>query len=483
MRLRLSVTIILLSLLFFFGLKKITNNKIENKNKNISESNIIRYLPRNNKLFFISNLDISNNKDFNTRLNTNQKDDLVLLKNGIFAYLGVDIGNEKLENIYNNELIISTYENKIKSKDDILIVFKIKQGKNIDDLLNLPDKIDNIDEILPIIRENKLSYLKYIYRTSNNYIIASSNKKLISDSLDSNNKFTKTRENYLRKTLSNFKDEKNILFKNVKEKNLYFVNEFPLEIFEDNIATTFSLKNENLILKSYLINDKNNLNIANYDDLTNENIKSKNKYQNYIYSDLEDCINYLFPSVSNFEKSFLKELKQISNYNTLLLTSKNKWMFAFQKDNLIINDLQKIKNLNKYSLEKNDNIFSIYSKDILEEKNDIVKKTHYGDIYSIDSEDLFLVSNNLISSEDVNFISDKFNELNNINKNSFLFKKIDVIGINFYKNKYFSDNNDLNFLLKNLINVTNEEFIEVVKQSIPEKQPIYYSENKFKILN
>ena len=94
------------------------------------------------------------------------------------------------------------------------------------------------------------------------------------------------------------------------------------------------------------------------------------------------------------------------------------------------------------------------------------------------------MSNHLINSEDVNFISDKFNELKkNINKNSFLFKKIDVKGINFYKNKYFSDNNDLNFFLKNLINITNEEFIEVVKQSIPEKQPIYYSENKFKILN
>ena len=122
MRLRLSVTIILLSLLFFFGLKKITNNKIENKNKNISESNIIRYLPRNNKLFFISNLDISNNKDFNTRLNTNQKDDLVLLKNGIFAYLGVDIDNLYISQPDNGEQALEIADHLISSGAVDLVV-------------------------------------------------------------------------------------------------------------------------------------------------------------------------------------------------------------------------------------------------------------------------------------------------------------------------------------------------------------------------
>jgi len=58
-----------------------------------------------------------------------------------------------------------------------LIIFKIKLEKTIDDLLNLPNKIDQIDEIISINRENKINFLNYIYRTNDNYIIASSDKK------------------------------------------------------------------------------------------------------------------------------------------------------------------------------------------------------------------------------------------------------------------------------------------------------------------
>jgi len=47
-----------------------------------------------------------------------------------------------------------------------LIVFKIKPEKTIDDLLNLPNKIDKIDEIIPINRENKIiSFTIYTEQT------------------------------------------------------------------------------------------------------------------------------------------------------------------------------------------------------------------------------------------------------------------------------------------------------------------------------
>jgi len=82
-----------------------------------------------------------------------------------------------------------------------LIVFKIKQEKTIDDLLNLTNKIDQIDEIIPIYRENKINYLNYIYRTDDNYIIASSDKNLIKNSINSSNHFKEKnlniRENFL----------------------------------------------------------------------------------------------------------------------------------------------------------------------------------------------------------------------------------------------------------------------------------------------
>ena len=190
MKLRVVAIIILLSLLLFFGFKKNSANKNKEQSTNIEQLHILRYIPKNNKLLFISNLDgfhivINNEKDKNS---TNQ-DDLVLIKDSILDYLGIDIGNNKFEDIYNNELLILFFENNKKLKDDILIIFKIKPEKTIDDLVNLPNKIDQIDEIISINRENKINFLNYIYRTEDNYIIASSDKKLIQNSINSINNF------------------------------------------------------------------------------------------------------------------------------------------------------------------------------------------------------------------------------------------------------------------------------------------------------
>ena len=193
MKLRVvAIILLLLSLLLFFGFKKVSPNKNKEQSTNIEQLGIIKYIPKNNKLLFISNLDtlniVNNNEKDKNPIN---KDNFVLIKDSILDYLGIDLGNNKLEDIYNNELIISTFENNKKLKDDILIVFKIKPEKTIDDLLNLPDKIDQIDEIISINRENKINFLNYIYRTDDNYIIASSDKKLIKNIIDSSENFKK----------------------------------------------------------------------------------------------------------------------------------------------------------------------------------------------------------------------------------------------------------------------------------------------------
>jgi len=159
-----------------------SHTTIPNKNNelfiNIEQLSIIKYIPEKNKLLFISNLDSFNIFNNNKKdKNPTKQDNFILIKDAILEYLGIDLGNNKLEDIYNNELIISTFENNKKLEDDILIIFKIKPEKTIDDLLNLPDKIDQVDEIISINRENKINFLKYIYRTDDNYIIASSDKK------------------------------------------------------------------------------------------------------------------------------------------------------------------------------------------------------------------------------------------------------------------------------------------------------------------
>ncbi len=118
------------------------------------------------------------------------------------------------------ELTISTYNNNKRNKDDILIVFKIKPEKNINDLLNLSNQITDNDEITKIYRENKLNYLNYMYQTKDDYIIASSDKKLILDSIESSNNWTEKNNEYSKEILRNFKNQNNILFTSILENLL-----------------------------------------------------------------------------------------------------------------------------------------------------------------------------------------------------------------------------------------------------------------------
>jgi len=50
MKLKVVAIILLLSLLIFFGFKKISANKNNEESTNIEQLNILRYIPKNNKL-------------------------------------------------------------------------------------------------------------------------------------------------------------------------------------------------------------------------------------------------------------------------------------------------------------------------------------------------------------------------------------------------------------------------------------------------
>ena len=109
MKFKVVAIILLISLLFFFGFKKISANKNNKQSTNIEQLNVLKYLPENNKLLFISNLDVSNNiNNFEKERNSINQDKFILIKDSILDYLGIDLGNNKLEDIYNNELLIST---------------------------------------------------------------------------------------------------------------------------------------------------------------------------------------------------------------------------------------------------------------------------------------------------------------------------------------------------------------------------------------
>jgi len=145
--------------------------------------------------------------------------------------------------------------------------------------------------------------------------------------------------------------------------------------------------------------------------------------------------------------------------------------------------LKKLKDFNKYTLKQNEDIYSIYSKNILEEKDDIIKQLTYENIYSIESGGLQIISNHLIDAKKIETISKKFFDLKSNKDNSaFLYAEVDIKDANSNKIEYFSDLEDLNFLIRNILKLSNEESIEIIRQSIPEKNPILYTETSLKIL-
>ncbi len=486
MKIRVVAIILLLSLLIFFGFKKISANKNKEQSANIEQLNILKYLPENNKLLFISNLDISQiiNNIENVK-NPRNQNNFVLIKDSILDYLGIDLGNNNLEDIYNNELIISTFENNKKLKDDILIVFKIKPEKNLDDILHFPNQIDQTNEIIPIYRENKINFLNFIYRTEENYIIASSDKQLIRNSINFSNDFKEKKFQY-EGELFKLNNQKNILLTNKFWESIFFNKKIFTEKNEDVIATTFDLKNKYLIFKSYLLNNKKNLDILAYDKLINEENTNEDNPEISIFSDIKNFDKYLKTLINDFEYSFFEEFNQNTNQNFLILNSKKDWLITFEnntEDQFDLGALKKLRDFNKYTLKQNDAIYSIYSKDILEEKDDVIKQLTYENIYSIESGGLQIISNHLMDAKKIETISKKFFNLKgNKDKSAFLYAKVDIKGGNSTKIKYFSDLEDLNFLFRNILKISNEESLEIIRQSIPEKNPILYTETSLKII-
>ena len=107
----------------------------------------------------------------------------------------------------------------------------------------------------------------------------------------------------------------------------------------------------------------------------------------------------------------------------------------------------------------------------------------YENIYSIESGDLQIISNHLIDGKKLETITKKFFNLKtNKDKSAFLYAKVDTKNENSNKIEYLSDFEDLNFLIRKILKISNEESIEIIRQSIPEKNPILYTETILKIL-
>ena len=487
MNIRLLILITILSFCFIFGFEKTSYSLNKLIQDDISELKILKYFPKNNKTFFISNSKISKITSYiKNNYETKDKSELILMKNSILAYLGIDLGTNKLEDIYDNELIITSYDNKDKDIEDVLIIFKIKEKKDIDDILNLSNKIDQPERMIKIFRENKLNYLNYIYRTNDNYILTSSNKNLILDALPSNNISKKKETKYItfKKLLNNFKNQHNILLTKNTKLNKLLNNENYRLTKGDYLVTFFNFKDKIIILKSYLINNNKSLDIVSYEKIDKDNILEKEEYQMSIYNNLTNSNKYLDRmKFNNFEKAIFDELNKKLKQNLLFLISDKNWFIVFEKNKLSIENIKLLEDYNKYSLENNNNIYTIFSKDKLKIEENLIKKYFFNKIFAVQSDNLTFISKNLISDRDLDLISKEFSNLRGeSNSKYFLNKKM------YFKNPYYIQSinvsllEKINYFFKNVIDLSIIEFKEIIKESVPETIPIYYAETNLKIL-
>jgi len=143
--------------------------------------------------------------------------------------------------------------------------------------------------------------------------------------------------------------------------------------------------------------ENKNIDILAYDKYINKENSNKDNPQVSIFTEIKNFETYLKPFLNNFELSFFDDFNQNTNQNILILNSKKDWLFTFEKNNenqFDLSALKKLKDFNKYTLKQNEDIYSIYSKDILEEKDDVIKQLSFENIYSIESEVLQIISNN-----------------------------------------------------------------------------------------
>ena len=120
------VVIIFLTFLFAIFLLNIFVREFNTNKSDITKLNILNYIPKDYEFTIISK---STNDDIKQYINENltekKRDELNIIKDGIISYLGFDF-QEKIKDIYDNELALTFVRNE-SDKNDILLIFKIKR--------------------------------------------------------------------------------------------------------------------------------------------------------------------------------------------------------------------------------------------------------------------------------------------------------------------------------------------------------------------
>ena len=474
-----NLILIILTFLFVILLLNIFTKRIEKNNSDITNMQILNYVPSNYDLTILSN---STNNNINRYLNKNisekKRDEINVIKNSIISYLGFNL-QEKIDNIYDNEFALTFFVDKT-NKIDILLIFKLKENKDINNIINIDEELNKSDQIIELKRPGKLNYISHIFRTKDNYIIASSKKKLIDSSLQSNNSKDILSRNLIPNNV-NLNDIKLLsISKYINPKN----NSNSQTQTINKLITIVNSEDKKIKIRSFSANTNEiNTKILNNQIDNVKDIISTNKYSTH-----RQNINFLYNEIN--QKDFIESISQELNEQLLFITNNNDWVLCFKNKipyKILIDQFESLSKYKREDLNIENIHYSIYTNDSLKIKDNNVIYEKGNPIFSLKDEENTYISNNfddLLNIAEKTSLSDQYLQTNNeiesykyIINDTYFIKNINKKQLI----KYYKSLKNLQYFINTELFTFEDTYINI-KQTIPDLVEKVYLESTIKIL-
>ena len=474
-----NLILIILTFLFVILLLNIFNKRIEKNNSDITNMQILNYVPSNYDLTILSN---STNNNINRYLNKNisekKRDEINVIKNSIISYLGFNL-QEKINNIYDNEFALTFFIDKT-NKIDILLIFKLKENKDINNIINIDEELNKSDQIIELKRPGKLNYISHIFRTKDNYIIASSKKKLIDSSLQSNNSKDILSRNLIPNNV-NLNDIKLLsISKYINPKN----NSNSQTQTINKLITIVNSEDKKIKIRSFSANTNEiNTKILNNQIDNVKDIISTNKYSTH-----RQNINFLYNEIN--QKDFIESISQELNEQLLFITNNNDWVLCFKNKipyKILIDQFDSLSKYKREDLNIENIHYSIYTNDSLKIKDNNVIYEKGNPIFSLKDEENTYISNNfddLLNIAEKTSLADQYLQTNNeiesykyIINDTYFIKNINKKQLI----KYYKSLKNLQYFINTELFTFEDTYINI-KQTIPDLVEKVYLESTIKIL-
>ena len=474
-----NLILIIITFLFVILLLNIFNKRIEKNNSDITNMQILNYVPSNYDLTILSN---STNNNINRYLNKNisekKRDEINVIKNSIISYLGFNL-QEKIDNIYDNEFALTFFVDKT-NKIDILLIFKLKENKDINNIINIGEELNKSDQIIELKRPGKLNYISHIFRTKDNYIIASSKKKLIDSSLQSNNSKDILSRNLIPNNV-NLNDIKLLsISKYINPKN----NSNSQTQTINKLITIVNSEDKKIKIRSFSANTNEiNTKILNNQIDNVKDIIFTNKYSTH-----RQNINFLYNEIN--QKDFIESISQELNEQLLFITNNNDWVLCFKNKipyKILIDQFESLSKYKREDLNIENIHYSIYTNDSLKIKDNNVIYEKGNPIFSLKDEENTYISNNfddLLNIAEKTSLADQYLQTNNeiesykyIINDTYFIKNINKKQLI----KYYKSLKNLQYFINTELFTFEDTYINI-KQTIPDLDEKVYLESTIKIL-